>query len=85
MKIIQRKYLGEGDKQKIIRLAQECQAEHLYVIDLPYRLSSLALDDADNVGLWVDEFGSLVARAVMQTPLWKQKITVILPFACIGR
>jgi mycothiol synthase len=39
-------------------------------VDLPYRLSSWALDDPDNVGLWVDDAGSLLAWAVMQTPFW---------------
>jgi hypothetical protein len=70
LKIIQRKYLGEDDKQKMIRLAQECRGENIHVFDLPYRLSSWALDEPDNIGLWVDEFGGLVAWAVMQTPFW---------------
>jgi ribosomal protein S18 acetylase RimI-like enzyme len=70
MKISQRKYSGEADKREMIQLAREFQSQHLHVIDLPYRLSSWALDELDNVNLWVDENDRLVAWAVMQTPFW---------------
>ncbi len=43
---------------------------NLRVSDLPYRLSSWACDDPDNVGMWVDEREQLVAWAVLQTPFW---------------
>ena len=68
--INQQKYSGEEDQREMIQLARETQAEYIHVIDLPYRLSSWALDEPDNVGLWVDEHGQLVAWAVMQTPFW---------------
>ena len=45
MRIIQRKYLADDDKQKMIDLVQERQAENLHVLDLPFRLSSEALDE----------------------------------------
>jgi hypothetical protein len=68
--INQRTHSGEVDKVEMIQLAREFQAEHLHLIDLPYQLSSWALDEPDNIGLWVDEDGHLVAWAVMQTPFW---------------
>ncbi|PKO07270.1 MAG: hypothetical protein CVU41_03025 [Chloroflexi bacterium HGW-Chloroflexi-3] len=37
--------------------------------DLPYRLSSWALDSADNGQLWYKE-GQLIAWAILQTPFW---------------
>jgi hypothetical protein len=40
------------------------------VADLPYRLCSWAFDYPENVGLWVDAQGQLLAWAVMQTPFW---------------
>jgi mycothiol synthase len=68
--INQQKYSGEEDKGRMVALARETQAENIHIIDLPYRLSSWALDEPDNVGLWVDEHGQLVAWAVLQTPFW---------------
>jgi ribosomal protein S18 acetylase RimI-like enzyme len=70
MKISQRIYSGDTDQREMIQLAKETQAENIHIIDLPYRLSSWALDDINNVGLWTDENGELVAWAVMQTPFW---------------
>jgi mycothiol synthase len=70
MNISQRNYSGEKDQREMIQLAKETQAENIHVIDLPYRLSSWALDEPDNVGLWVNEHAQLVAWAVMQTPFW---------------
>lgn len=51
-------------------LARQFSENNLHVIDLPYRLSSWALDDPDNVRLWFGENGQLVAWAVLQTPFW---------------
>jgi ribosomal protein S18 acetylase RimI-like enzyme len=51
-------------------LARRCSPDHLHVIDLPYRLSSWALDDPGNTGLWFDENRELVAWAVLQPPFW---------------
>ena len=44
--------------------------DNVHVVDLPYRLSSWALDHPENVGLWVHVEGELLAWAVMQTPFW---------------
>jgi ribosomal protein S18 acetylase RimI-like enzyme len=54
----------------MIALAHVCPTDNLHVVDLPYRFSSWALDDPDNVGLWVNGEGQLLAWAVMQTPFW---------------
>lgn len=70
MKIRQGYYSGDADQYEMIQLARETQAENMHVVDLPYRLSSWALDEPDNVGLWANEDGQLVAWAVMQTPFW---------------
>jgi ribosomal protein S18 acetylase RimI-like enzyme len=68
--IKQTKYAGEADMGKMVELAKSSLSENLHVTDLPYRLSSWALDEPDNIGLWVDENNHLVAWSVMQTPFW---------------
>jgi mycothiol synthase len=69
MPIISRPYLGEEDKTRIADLVNSFPEENLHTADLPYRLSSWALDKAGNARLWLDE-DRLVAWAVMQTPFW---------------
>jgi ribosomal protein S18 acetylase RimI-like enzyme len=54
----------------MLALAREFAVINLHVIDLPYRLSSWALDDAENIRLWFDEEGQLAGWAVLQTPFW---------------
>ncbi len=51
-------------------LAQTCPSDNLHIVDLPYRLSSWALDYPENIGLWFDENQQLVGWAVLQTPFW---------------
>jgi len=51
-------------------LARQFSAEALHSIDLPYRLSSWAVEDPENVALWFDDDGRLGAWAVIQTPWW---------------
>jgi ribosomal protein S18 acetylase RimI-like enzyme len=68
--IYQRKYQGEADQRRMIELATATQAENVHFIDLPYRLSSWALDEPENIGLWVDGREQLVAWVVMQSPFW---------------
>lgn len=69
MTITPRSFLQEQDKQLMIDLACRFQESHLRVVDLPYRLSSWALDDKENVRLWFDG-ENLVAWAVLQSPFW---------------
>ena len=70
MKIQRRKFERSVDAQPMIQLAREQRSDTLHITDLPYRLSSWALDDPDNVGIWTDEEGRLVGWAAMQTPFW---------------
>jgi len=51
-------------------LVHHSPADNPHVADLPWRLSSWAFDYPDNVGLWVDADGQMLAWAVMQTPFW---------------
>ena len=76
MKINQRKFSGEADKQAMAALVRAFPAGNLHVADLAYRLSSWALDDPENIGLWVNTEGQLLAWAVMQTPFW------VIDYAC---
>lgn len=76
MAIIQRPFSGEPDKSQMAALARECFGDNLHVIDLPYRLSSWALDDPENIGLWFNEGPQLVAWAVLQAPFWTVDIVL---------
>jgi len=66
----QRKFRGRKDLIEMQALARAFPEDHLHTTDLPWRLSSWALDDPDNIGLWVAENGRLVGWAVLQTPFW---------------
>jgi mycothiol synthase len=70
MKTKQREFSGTTDQEVMIALAHAFPTDNVHVVDLPYRLSSWALDDPDNVRLWVNAAGQLLAWAVMQTPFW---------------
>lgn len=69
MNIIKTSY-SEQDKLQMSALARLGAENNLHIVDLPYRLSSWALNDPDNVGLWRDENQNLLAWAVLQTPFW---------------
>jgi len=70
MKIIERSLEQESDKYQMANLAKAFPDDNFHSIDLPYRLSSWALDDPENVRLWFTEDSTLIAWAVMQTPFW---------------
>lgn len=58
-----------SDIHHMASLAAQFPDSHFHIHDLPYRLTSWALDDPANACLWfVGE--ELVAWAVMQTPWW---------------
>jgi mycothiol synthase len=69
-RIIRREFSGQADLRAMAALVHEAPADNLHVADLPWRLSSWAFDYPDNVGLWVDAGGQMLAWAVMQTPFW---------------
>jgi ribosomal protein S18 acetylase RimI-like enzyme len=71
MKLFQRPFSHESDKYLMATLANQFPAENLHVTDLPYRLSSWAFDDPDNIELWFNEKQELVAWSVLQTPFWE--------------
>lgn len=54
----------------MIALVRTQPQANFHLVDLPYRFSSWAFDNPDNIGLWEDEQGDLVAWAVLQTPFW---------------
>jgi ribosomal protein S18 acetylase RimI-like enzyme len=70
MQTHQRSFRGAADIQEMIARAQAFPEDSLHVVDLPYRLSSWAIDFPENVGLWIDVRGELVAWAVLQSPFW---------------
>ncbi len=67
-----------ADLAAMSALAWQTFAHNLHVLDLPYRLSSWALDEAQNTRLWFDDAGNLAAWAVLQAPFWQVDI-VCLP------
>lgn len=65
-----RAFEGERDLSAMTALAYAFPDSQPHLIDLPYRLSSWALDDSRNLRLWMDGAGNLVAWAALQPPFW---------------
>ncbi len=63
-------FLPGSDPDRMLALACQFSEDHIHVIDLPYRFSSWAFDDPENVCLWLTPDRRLVAWAVLQTPFW---------------
>lgn len=59
----------QNDSQRMIQLACLSSQKNFHVYDLPYRLSSWALDSKENGQLWCKD-DQLVAWAILQTPFW---------------
>ncbi|MBI5352047.1 MAG: GNAT family N-acetyltransferase [Chloroflexi bacterium] len=70
MSITQRPFSYEQDKVLMSALAYQFPESNLHVVDLPYRFSSWAFDDPENIRLWFDEDQHLVAWSVLQSPFW---------------
>ena len=70
MALNHRSFSNEHDKYLMSALARQFAENNLHVIDLPYRLSSWAFDNPENIRLWLDENQQLVAWAILQTPFW---------------
>jgi len=70
MKLTARKLYNDNDMRAMEALACSCRASHLHVTDLPYRLSSWALDDPENVRLWVDGQNQMFGWMVMQVSFY---------------
>jgi ribosomal protein S18 acetylase RimI-like enzyme len=54
---------------ELIALAQRSPETHLHMLDLPYRLSSWALDDPANLAVWRSN-EQVTAWALLNTPFW---------------
>jgi mycothiol synthase len=65
-----RPYRDTADGERMANLVYTFPDDHLNVVDLPYRLSSWALDVPENVCLWEDADGQLAAWAMVKTPWW---------------
>ena len=66
----QRSYIGETDKRMMKELVDSFPNNNIHVADLPYRLSSWAFDDPENIRMWFNEENRLIAWAVLQSPFW---------------
>lgn len=69
MTIYQRPINGTDDLHAITDLVNQFHEDYLHVTDLPYRLSSWAMDYPENSQLWFDD-DKLLGWAIMQTPFW---------------
>lgn len=65
-----RAYIDRNDLFTMVALAQRFREENLHCVDLPYRFSSWAFDDPENIRLWFNPQGVLLAWLVMQPPFW---------------
>jgi len=70
MKYTLQNYSGPADLRAMQALAQAHAADHLHVIDLPWRLTSWALDDPQNCALWFTPSRKLAGWALVNGPFW---------------
>lgn len=70
MKIMERTFSGDADLRQMAELVRKFPTENLHLVDLPYRFSSWSFDYPENIRLWTDEQGQLLAWAVLQIPFW---------------
>jgi mycothiol synthase len=68
MKIQSRAFSNESDFRAMEALARATHPANVHVTDLPYRFSAGAPDDPENICLWSDESGRLLAWAVLEIP-----------------
>ena len=52
MQLARRPFRDDMDKARMAALVALQAADHLHTVDLPYRLSSWAFDEPENVALW---------------------------------
>ena len=65
-----RLFSGPADITAMIDLVRRFPEDQIHLADLPYRFSSWAFDFLENIRLWEDEAGQLVAWSVLQPPFW---------------
>jgi mycothiol synthase len=71
VQIIERNFSGKADLEAMTELVRKFPTENIHVVDLPYRFCSWSFDYPENIQLWSDENGELLAWAILQTPFWK--------------
>lgn len=70
MKITERAFSRDLDLQAMAELVRKFPTENIHFVDLPYRFSSWSFDYPENIRLWSDENGELLAWAILQVPFW---------------
>jgi ribosomal protein S18 acetylase RimI-like enzyme len=70
MKFTRHSFINETDKFRMANLARQYADDNLHVTDLPYRFSSWAFDQPENISQWFDSQDELAAWAVLQGPWW---------------
>jgi ribosomal protein S18 acetylase RimI-like enzyme len=70
MDITGRAFSGGSDLQSMADLVRKFPTGNVHIVDLPYRFSSWSFDYPENIRLWTDENGTLLAWAILQVPLW---------------
>lgn len=70
MQIIEQSFSGKADLEAMTELVRKFPTENIHVVDLPYRLSSWSFDYPENIRLWTNENGQLLAWAILQVPFW---------------
>jgi mycothiol synthase len=68
--IIEHKFSGESDLWEMATLVYDFPTNNLHVVDLPYRFSSWTFDYPENIRVWRNINGQILAWAVLQTPFW---------------
>lgn len=71
MEIMERTFSGDADLRQMAELVRKFPSENIHIVDLPYRLSSWSFDYPENIRLWTDENGQMLAWAILQVPFWK--------------
>ena len=70
MEMESRYYSGPEDHLDMMDAARAFPGGNIHLADIPYRLSSWALDEPMNGRLWLGSQGRLAGWAVLQTPFW---------------
>lgn len=70
MEITERRFSEDSDVEAMSRLVREFPYENLHIVDLPYRFSSWSFDYPENIRLWTNKNGELLAWAILQVPFW---------------
>ena len=84
MKITERTFSGYTDLPAMAELVRKFPAENIHVVDLPYRFSSWSFDYPENIRLWSDEQGQLLAWAILTSPILEDRLRLQSQYAMTG-